>query len=417
MKTVLLASVLTFLSFASETLRKYCIPVLVAIALWYILLFIAKRGGDPIPRLHCYLFSGSMGSGKSYCSQSLARSFYGTRRLQYAVYRIFFWVEKLPFKWCKTLFPEEWKHSCEIFSTYPIATKWKRLSRKERRRRKSSHTLQIQLLKMHLQRDDLTEGERLEARHRIKHLRMTMKRDPVFCKPLLPEHLLATEKLPENAVIVIGEAGRIMPQWDFDNPIVVEQIAHFVALSRQFVNAVVILDDQCSDNVVKAVRTRLGMIYHLHNFRRLWGIFPYYKVNYTELLPVEDTTSMTTQEVEGETFFIGKLPYPWTPFSKFYESRMYQELYYFPAVERVEEFTSFYTRYFPSIAVDAALCKYYRYHKREYKHNYLYRSDVLTFDPDKGAFVPVPSAAGGGASGEGVDPLPETAPAAEGEEK
>ena len=138
---------------------------------------------------------------------------------------------------------------------------------------------------------------------------------------------------------------------------------------------------------------------------------------YGELLPVEDTTSMTTQEVEGETFFIGKLPYPWTPFSKFYESRMYQELYHFPAVERVEEFTSFYTRYFPSIAVDAALCKYYRYHKREYKHNYLYRSDVLTFDPDKGAFVPVSSAAGGGASGEGVDPLPETAPAAEGEEK
>lgn len=90
MKTVILASVLAFVSFASETLRKYCIPVLVAIALWYILLFIAKRGGDPIPRLHCYLFSGSMGSGKSYCSQSLARSFYGTRRVQNAVYRIFF---------------------------------------------------------------------------------------------------------------------------------------------------------------------------------------------------------------------------------------------------------------------------------------------------------------------------------------
>ena len=402
MKSIILAIFLSFVAYASEPLRKYLIPVIVVIALWHILLFIAKRGGDKLPKLHCYLFSGSMGSGKSYSAVECARSTWFSRRLHNVIYKLFFWVEKLPFKYLKHIFPEEWKYGSEVYSTYPIALRWKRLKLKERFSRRRKYPKEIKALKVRLQKEELTEAERVEITHRMKFLRMTMRRDPVFCKPLLAEHLMGEEKLPENAVIVIGEAGRVLPQWDFDNPIVVEQIAHFVALSRQFVNAVIILDDQCSDNVVKAVRCRLGMIYHLHNFRRLWGIFPYYKVDYTELLPVEDN-KLTTKEVEGETFFIGKLPYPWTPFSKFYESRMYKELYYFPAVERVEEFTSFYTRYLPNIAVNEALCKYYRNNKRAYKRNFLYNPE-MRFDIDKGEFVAVPR--GGGDEGEGVQPPP-----------
>ena len=352
--------------------KKILLLILILVG-YFLLRRLVFKGTTKVPRLQAYMFTGTMGSGKTFLSAETAKAVIGRRRLPYVLSRLF---PRLT-----TLFKPSWGVEPMIYSTYPIVKRWDTLKLREwlpkvKERIKAGWWF---LRQKHKVRCELrAQGFRLpEARRRV----------PVFYPPLKLEHVLGVEKCPEGSVWVIGECGRIFPQWDFNNPIVCEQAATIFALSRHFFNATLIFDDQCSDNLVKAIRCRLGMIYHLHDFRRMWGFLPWYKVDFIPLLPVEDTASVMEREEDAPVSFRGFLPYRWMYWRKIYESRCYRPLYCEPAERDCDVFDSFYTRYLPDISVSDDLIKLYRTNKRGYKRMFLYGRD-WDYDFDTGEFTP-----------------------------
>lgn len=338
-------------------------------AVCMIIKWLCLRGGDRLPFLNSYMFTGTMGAGKTYMSVQTATAIIRKRR------RLAFVCRVLPF--IALIWPQA-RIEPKIYSTYPIVRNYRKATKSELQVMKAARRASK------LEARKLTLKERYELRCGGYSHPKIRKNIPVFYPPLKPGHLTGDIKVEEGSIFVIGEAGRFLPQWDFNNPVVCEQIAQLVALSRHFFNAVIIFDDQCSDNLVKAVRSRLGMIYHLHNFRRAWKIMPWYKVNYVPLLPVEDNN--TTLETEGDTFFVGPLPYKWQKRKKLYESRCYRRLYWSKAVPTLDEFDGFETTYMMDISVNEALCKFYKTNKREYKRRFLY-DDKWRYDVLSGEFV------------------------------
>ncbi len=328
------------------------------------------RNGDKVPFLHSYMFTGSMGSGKTYLATDQAIKIINRRSFWHRVYNV------LPFiAW---FFPSVAVEP-KIYSTYPIVKYYRKVTEAEKKQFKEARKKEKKRLKK------MKFKEVYELRIGGYRLPKVLKKIPVFYPPLLHEHLIGQKKCEEGSIWVISEAGRFLPQWDFNNPVICEQIAQTASFSRHFFNGVIIIDDQCSDNLVKAVRCRLGMIYHLHNFRR-FGILPYYKVNYVPLLPVEDNN--TTLESDGDSWFYGKLPYRWQRYKKRYESRCYKMLYTKKAEKYIAQFDGFYTTYMMNVAVNQSMMKLYKENKRRYKEMFLYDKDIR-FDVDSGEFVDV----------------------------
>lgn len=150
--------------------------------------------------------------------------------------------------------------------------------------------------------------------------------------------------------------------------------------------------DQVATNIVKPIRSRLGMIYGLHDFHRYGFVLPFYKVTTIPMLLVEDNNNiMTTTELD-ENYFFGYLPYMKKHGS--YNSRCYKPIYRSSAVRKIDHFDdSLYTKYLIDISVSKAIQKDYQNNKEKYK-DYLYKeishieNDVV--DDDKTISVDVP---------------------------
>lgn len=353
----------------------------VLIAIFFLVRRAVFRGTTKVPTLQAYMFTGTMGSGKTFLSAETAKRLIKQRRLKHVLSRLFPRLATL-------FFPDALEEPL-IYSTYPIVKYWEARPFKEwLGLLKERYKALFAFLK-------LSHKDRKELRLQGYRLPSAKRKYPVFYPPLKLEHVLGAEKCPEGSIWVIGECGRIFPQWDFNNPIVVEQAATIFALSRHFFNAVLIFDDQCSDNLVKAIRCRLGMIYHLHDFRRILGFLPWYKVDFVPLLPVEDTASVVERDEDEAVSFRGFLPYRWMYWRKNYESRCYRPLYCEAAQSKVDEFDSFYTRYLPDISVSDSLVKLYRTNKRGYKRMFLYGKE-WDYDFDTGEFTLSSDVAEGG---------------------
>lgn len=350
---------------------KLLVYILVGFLIVQIVKWLMFRNGDKIPDLYSFMFIGGMGSGKTFLATLKARMVIMRRSIKRKLVNVF------PF--LAYIFPS-WQNNPRIYSTYPIVEYYRKASDEELKAfKKERAAAKSELKKMKLK-------ERLELRKGGYKLPKVEKRIPVFYPPLEFEHVIGQKRCEEGSVWVISEAGRLFPQWDFNNPVICEQIAQTVALSRHFFNGVVIFDDQCSDNLVKAMRCRLGMIYHLHNFRRMWGVLPYFKVNYVPLLPVDDNN--TTINSSLDSWFYGKLPYKWQKKKKVYESRCYKLLYTEKAEKYIKQFDGFYTTYMMNVAVNSNMMKLYKDNKRKYKEMFLY-DRAWRFNVDQGVFEEV----------------------------
>ncbi len=184
-----------------------------------------------------------------------------------------------------------------------------------------------------------------------------------WSKPLKKEHLTMQEPLPQKCVIFIDEIGAFASQWDFDNPWVQERLQFFMRYFRQFLDGKMILTDQSVSRVCKPIRELIGRVYWLHDFHRKWRILPLYEVFVLPMLMVEDScTRLDDDEDNPDTArkLIGWLPYKWLRFCRRYDSRCYAPLYTKPAVSVLDDFDGFQTDYLIDLQVPASV-------KRDYK--------------------------------------------------
>lgn len=197
-----------------------------------------------------------------------------------------------------------------------------------------------------------------------------------YCRVLLKEHIMREKLLPEGAVVVIDEIGQIASQWDYENPIVREQLADFVRFYRHWIDGRMFVTDQSSDNIVKAVRCRLGLIYHLNDFHRWMILTPFFKVDVTPLMMVEDSQKEVNVEMDDRSYFFGIMHYRW--FQKLfklkrYDSRCYSEIYRQGATREPMSYDdSMKTRYLIDISVSQAVSKDYKANRARYR-DALYR--------------------------------------------
>ena len=201
-------------------------------------------------------------------------------------------------------------------------------------------------------------------------IRVTLFGKKKYCRVLRKEHILRHKLLPEGSIVVIDEIGQFASQWDYDNPYVKEQLADLTRFFRHWVDGRMFVTDQSSDNIVKAIRCRLGLVYHLNDFRR-WLMLPFFKVDATPLLMVEDSQKEMEIEADHRCYFFGILHYRW--FQRLfkldkYNSRCYSLIYAQGATKEPTAYDStLKTRYLIDISVGKAVSKDYKDNRERYK--------------------------------------------------
>ncbi len=151
---------------------------------------------------------------------------------------------------------------------------------------------------------------------------------------LTREHIILEERIPEHSVVFIDEIGQFASQYDYDNPYVMCNVQEFIRFFRHYIDGRFICTDQASANIVVPIRRRLNIIYNLNNFKRFFGILPFYKVEVSPLEVCEESitntnTLQTTQDglissrKVRKPYFFGYLPYKFQKSKKRYDSRCY----------------------------------------------------------------------------------------------
>lgn len=163
----------------------------------------------------------------------------------------------------------------------------------------------------------------------------------LMTEQLTREILIMQEYIPPKSCIYATEFGNsIANQFDFDNPLIIENLTEFIARFGQYTKGGhFFYDDQSIDSVVKQVRSRFDKTFHCTNFRRLWGILPFYKVEITAIQDINDNhvvVDMTQNEKrtlfgqkkqEVKPYHIGYFPYKWQKDKFIYDTYAFSDLY------------------------------------------------------------------------------------------
>lgn len=197
-----------------------------------------------------------------------------------------------------------------------------------------------------------------------------------YSEVLTTEHLLMLEPLPEGSIVVIDEIGQFASQWEFDNPLVMEQTQTLVRFFRHFVNGHIYVTDQSVDNIVKPIRSRMGVIYQLHNFHRLLGFLPFYICEVLPLYMVDSESTLTKSNgnIDDPLYIMGFLPYRFLGMQR-YDSRAYRDIYINGATR---SFTceGLKTRYLIDLQTTPEERKLYKNDRRKYR-SYLYQTITI----------------------------------------
>lgn len=299
--------------------------IILLIALCYVLYKYFKSFKLPNNNIIC--FTGTLGSGKTYLAVGKARAAYRKQKIKHWVYK---WFK--PIAW---VFPES-KYPASLYSNIPV---------------------QLNI----------------------------SKKKPKYSLPFRKEHLLMQENLPEACVVLIDEIGQFCSQWEFDNPYVMQNVQTLIRFFRHFTNGKMFLTDQVSDNIVKPIRDRIGFIYQLNDFHRVFSVLPFYQVNVIPILSLDNGMTSLEQEDPAAHFFFGFLPYRWMKI-KHYESRCFKKLYTNNAVRTVDAFDGLYTTYLIDLSVSRKVKRDYKENIDDYKQ-YLYnRFPVAESAPEQPTF-------------------------------
>ena len=91
---------------------------------------------------------------------------------------------------------------------------------------------------------------------------------------LTDNHLLLQTKLREKCVVFIDEIGSYCSQFEFNNSNAKGAFNEFCRLFRHYTKGgYMVVNDQCSENIVLYVRRRLNTVFNLMNFRPRFKLF------------------------------------------------------------------------------------------------------------------------------------------------
>lgn len=142
-----------------------------------------------------------------------------------------------------------------------------------------------------------------------------------YAYDLKAEHLLLQEKLPLNSVVLIDEIGGFCSQFDYkvENSALFEE---FVRFFRHYVQGYLVVNDQCSENIVLQVRRRLNTVYNLMKFRT-WFFNRFYTVKVRNISISEEIKTIEEQNAEDNMrTLIGFMP-----FYRRYDTHCYSDRY------------------------------------------------------------------------------------------
>lgn len=142
---------------------------------------------------------------------------------------------------------------------------------------------------------------------------------------LTKAHLTLEQSIHEYSIVLIDEIGQFASQYDWDNPLVKNELQEFIRFYRHYIDGTLILTDQNSDNIVVPIRRRINVIYNLNDLVKLLPI-PNFTLIRTQITPITMTEGLMTVEKtdvgELEKHYIYMLIT-----KKWYESRMYKHRY------------------------------------------------------------------------------------------
>ena len=281
------------------------------------LVFIIKQliGAEKISEDTLICFTGTMGSGKTYLAVSTALKEYSKLRASYrrATHPLWGWFFRL-------LYPGS-ELEPHLFSNIPILIRRNLFNRKK----------------------------------------------DVYSEVLTGEHLIMRRHIPPRSVVVIDEVSITMNQYEFNNPLIMENVSMLMRFSRQWEISKLILTDQ-SLSIVKPVRERIAVAYMLTDFHRYMAL-PFFKVTVVPLLMVADNAANTVQSFDK--YFFGVLPYKW--WQRIFRSRRYDTKCYSPIyregwqTDPPARYDSLKTRYVIDITAEPEDEAFYKLKKKKYR--------------------------------------------------
>ena len=139
---------------------------------------------------------------------------------------------------------------------------------------------------------------------------------------LEPEHLLLTRKIVPRSVVLIDEVGSFASQFDFNLPNVLDNFNEFVRLFRHYtLGGYLIVNDQCSENIVLQIRRRINTVFNLMNFRKHFGLV--HSVRVRNISVSEEIKTIEEEDTEDNTTLL----LGFMPLFKRYDTYCYIEKY------------------------------------------------------------------------------------------
>lgn len=138
-------------------------------------------------------------------------------------------------------------------------------------------------------------------------------------------HLLLQERIVPNSVVFIDEIGGYCSQFDYraTNTDIFDEFVRFFRHYTQ--GGYLVVNDQCSENIVLQVRRRLNTVYNLMAFR-IWPskLFPlFYTVKVRNITVSEEIKTIEEQDTEDNmTTYFGIMP----PYKR-YDTHCYSHRY------------------------------------------------------------------------------------------
>lgn len=139
---------------------------------------------------------------------------------------------------------------------------------------------------------------------------------------LTPEMILLLEKIPEYSVVLIDELPQMVNQFNWDLPLVQNNINEFITFYRHYVGGHILFTSQASNDVVVQIRRKCNQAIWCYNMKKhLFGLF--YTIRMADMMLNDNIQSMSTTYIEDNT----KVHYGLFPKKNTYDTRCFSERY------------------------------------------------------------------------------------------
>lgn len=91
---------------------------------------------------------------------------------------------------------------------------------------------------------------------------------------LTDRHLLLQDRIIPRSVVYIDEIGSFCNQFEYRNKNALDNFEEFIRLFRHYtLGGKLVINDQCSENIVLQIRRRINNIYNLYQFKKIWFLY------------------------------------------------------------------------------------------------------------------------------------------------